>query len=370
MITSSIAGPLTCAILWRMIRNLLPRRSNNNITSLPDDLKHATFNFLMALPGRTSSPHTQRAYYRWVDTYLVDVGGLAATARDARIQRMSALPVRVLLECISAAQLRAWLGILAGRGHGKQGIDQARAAVVTLTQLLVEAEWLDDYVAAMVANVRPPRAEEGQRLGRWLSTEQIHQLMAAARAVSTSDNQAMRNHLVVTMLCTMALRRDELASARWGDLSSQNNRPVMRIHGKGQHMGMIDIPRPVLLALDNWRRAVAPSELHPAPETPLLRRLWKGGRISRFGLTPDGIWLIIDEASRHAGLGHVAPHDLRRSVAGALQEAGVPIDKISRLLRHRNVAVTERYLSRLPLRNEGGVLMSDLLGLEDDEDDY
>jgi integrase len=116
-------------------------------------------------------------------------------------------------------------------------------------------------------------------------------------------------------------------------------------------------------------QVAAPGELHPPRESPLVRRLWKGGRVSRFGLTPDGVWHIIDRASAYAGLGHVAPHDLRRSVAGALQESGVAIDKISRLLRHRNVAITERYLSRLPMRNEGGVLMSDLLGLEEDEDD-
>jgi len=60
---------------------------------------------------------------------------------------------------------------------------------------------------------------------------------------------------------------------------------------------------------------------------------------------------------------------LRRSVAGALQETGVPIEKISRLLRHSNVAITERYLSKLPQRNEGAVLMSEALGLEVEEDD-
>lgn len=348
-----------------MIQNTQPHSTSIIHT---DEAKTATFNFVLMLPGRASSRHTQRAYFRWVDTYLVDIAGLKATSGDERIARMSTLPVKLLYDSISATQLRAWLGMLSGRGHGKQGIGQARAALVTLTQLLVEAGWLDDYVAAMVANVRPPKAEDGQRPGRWLSTDEIRLLMTASRHVATSHNQELRNHVVMSMLCTMALRRDELASARWGDLTTQNNRPVMRVHGKGRRTAVIDIPRSVLLALDSWRRAVEPSELHPAPESSLLRRLWKGGRISKFGLAPDGIWLIIDRASIHSGLGHVAPHDLRRSVAGALQESGVPVDKISRLLRHRNVAVTERYLSRLPMRNEGGVIMSDLLGLEDDDD--
>jgi hypothetical protein len=45
---------------------------------LPDEARTAYF-FPGALPGRTSSPHTQRAYFRWVDTYLVDVAGLKPT---------------------------------------------------------------------------------------------------------------------------------------------------------------------------------------------------------------------------------------------------------------------------------------------------
>jgi integrase len=169
---------------------------------------------------------------------------------------------------------------------------------------------------------------------------------------------------VTAILCTMALRREELSSARWGDLSLQNDRIVLRVHGKGRKAAIIDVPRPLLGLLDRWRKAIARLEPSPPPESPLVRRIYKGGRVSQRGLTPDGIWWMITDAAEAAGLGHVAPHDLRRSVAGALHEAGTPIEKISQLLRHSNVAVTERYLSRLPQRNEGAVLMSDILGLD------
>jgi integrase len=351
------------------MKNLLPnqplRPAQSALTNIDPGL---TFNFYQALPGRSSSLHTQRAYFRWVDLYLVDVAGLKPTAGDERIYRMSNLPVRLLYESLSAAQFRAWLGLLARRGHGKQGIDQARAAIVVLTLMLAEAGWVDEYVSATMGNVRPPKAEEGQRPGRWLSMDEIRLMVRAAGRIATSENQEIRNTVVMMMLCTMALRREELASARWADLSKQNTRAVMRVHGKGKRTAVVDIPRPVLTMLDRWRRVTMPDGNQPAPNSPLVRRLWKGGRVSRFGLSTDGIWYIVDQASLYAGLGHVAPHDLRRSVAGALQESGVAIDKISRLLRHRNVAVTERYLSKLPQVNEGAVLMSDMLGLEDDSD--
>lgn len=326
-----------------------------------------TFNFAAVLPGRASSPHTERAYFRWVDTYLSDITGMKPTKGVARVRRMEAIPLEALVDTLTAPQLRAWLGRLVRAGHGKQGLDQARASIVTLADLLAESGWLDDSVAAGIARVRPPRAEDGQRPGRWLSIDQLKLLMAASKQIATSENQAMRNHVVVTVLCTMALRREELSVARWGDLSIQNNRPVLQVHGKGRKVAVVDVPQPVFRAISRWRNAISVSGSGYAAGSPLVRRIWKGGRVAGGGLSADGIWWIVDTAATYAGLGHVAPHDLRRSVAGALHEAGTPVDKISRLLRHSNIAVTERYLNRLPQRNEGALLMSDLIGFDDED---
>ena len=118
----------------------------------------------------------------------------------------------------------------------------------------------------------------------------------------------------------------------------------------------VDVPRPVLRALDGWRRAVEPNAPHPPPESPLVRRIWKGGRIARQGLSPDGVWHVVKRSAAQAQLGNVA-----------LEESGVPVETISRLLRHNSIAVTEKYLSKLPRVNEGAVLMSEALGLENED---
>ncbi|MEP7292104.1 MAG: site-specific integrase [Chloroflexota bacterium] len=326
-----------------------------------------TFNFALALPGQASSRHTARAYFRWIDQFLVDVAGWQPSEGDARLSRMQRLPVGILKNSLSPAQVRAWLGMLVQRNHGRQGLQQARAAVVALAGLMAEANWLDDYVSAAISRVRIPRAEEGQRAGHWLSTDQLRLLMHASRQIATSENQVLRNYVLTSMLCTMALRREEAASVRWEDFSIQNERAVLRVHGKGRKSAPIDVPRAVLNALTTWRGALVAQDQLKSSASPILRRLWKGGGISRNGLTPDGIWLIVSESAQAAALGQVAPHDLRRSVAGALQANNVPIEKISRLLRHSNVAVTERYLSKLPQINEGAILMSGMLGLDEDD---
>ncbi len=326
-----------------------------------------TFNFVLALPGQASSRHTARAYFRWVDQFLADMAGWKPSAGAARIDRMQRLPVRVLKDSLTPSGVRNWLGLLVRRDNGKQGLQQARAAVVTLASLLAEAGFLDDYASAAISRVKIPRAEEGQRAGHWLTVDQLRSLMNASRSIATSDNQMLRNYVLTAMLCTMALRREEIASVRWEDFSIQNTRPVLRVHGKGRKSASIDVPRAVLGALTRWRSALVAANQLKSPTSPLLRRLWKGGGISAHGLTPDGIWLIVGEAARAADLGQIAPHDLRRSVAGALQADGVPVEKISRLLRHSNVAVTERYLSKLPQVNEGAILMSGMLGLEQED---
>jgi len=324
-----------------------------------DFSSEATFDFVSMLAGRASSSHTHRAYVRWVDRFLVDTVGVKPMAGQDRVARMRALPIKTLLPNLNAPNLRSWLGRLSEEGQGKQGLNQARAAIVTLSSLLAEAGWLDDYTSAAMGNVRTPRAEDGQRPGRWLSLEQIRLMMQAAEDIATSDPQRSRNRLIMGMLCTMALRREELAEARWGDLGTQNGRPVLLVHGKGSKAVYVDVPKTVVVALEDWARYLSPD-----PTSAVIRRVWRGGRVDKGGLTTDALWRIVSAAARRAGLGRVAPHDLRRSIAGSLQASGVSIDTISRLLRHSNVAVTERYLSKLPQQNEGAVLMADLLGLE------
>ena len=62
-----------------------------------------TFNLLAALPGRVSSRHTLRAYFRWIDQYLADMAQLSPTRGTQRIKRMENLPVQILQKCLTCS---------------------------------------------------------------------------------------------------------------------------------------------------------------------------------------------------------------------------------------------------------------------------
>ncbi len=337
--------------------------NNGLVIANPAD---ATFNFIAVLQGRASSTHTYRAYARWVDRYLADMTGVSTTRGRARRARMEALPLANILPIMNSTLLRTWLGQISAEQQGKQALNQARSAIITLSSLLSEAGWLDDYTAAAMTNVRIPRAESGQRQGRWLSVDQVKLLMQGAEDIATSSIQRSRNAVLIRMLCIMALRREELTEIRWKDMHTQAGRPVLLIHGKGSKAALVDMPNVVIKAVQNWAQFRSQDDQLPSPESFLLCGFYKSGRPRPGGLTADAIWRVVKDAAKVAGLGNVAPHDLRRSVAGNLEQSGVPIETISRLLRHSNVAITQQYLSKLPRENEGALLMADLLNFDPD----
>lgn len=323
-----------------------------------------TFDFIAVLKGRATSTHTHRAYARWVDRYLSDVTDMEPTSGKARWERMRNLPLKKVLPAMNSTILRTWLGLLVSEEQGKQALNQARAAVLTLASLLSEAGWMDDSVAAGMTNVSLPRAETGQRQGRWLSIDQVRLLMSTAERMGSSPAQRSRNALIIKMLCVMALRREELCEIRWKDFHKQGDRPVLLVHGKGSKAALVDVPNIVLDAIEDWRYHVLDSNGEINLDSYLVRRVYRQGGVSDEGLTTDTVWRIIGRAAHKAGIGHVAPHDLRRSIAGNLEAGGVPVETISRLLRHSNVAVTQQYLSKLPRENEGAILMADILGFD------
>ncbi|QPC85086.1 tyrosine-type recombinase/integrase [Phototrophicus methaneseepsis] len=301
-----------------------------------------SFDFTAALPDRTQSENTQRAYFRWIDRYLVDRADLKPTTGDNRLKRMEKLPVKSIQRHLTARKLNSWLEELAEQGSSRQSLDQARAALVTLAELMAQHDMMPTHTAAEIRAVSVPSVAKKQTPERLLNADQLRQIMQAARDMATSDNQMARNAVVATMLCTMALRREELSVAKWGDLTVSDGNVVLQIADD-----VVPVPRNVLSLIDRWRKAMSSGSREPAAGSPLVRRIWKGGRIAKDGLSPDGVWLIIRDAADAAGLGHVTPDDLRRSAVAGMWQAGVPLEEISRFLRHRNTLITERFIARL-----------------------
>lgn len=292
-------------------------------------------NIWVAMAGL--SPHTQRAYRRWIGTYLGDIHQIDRLSID-----LKQLNVRLAVESLETAPLKAWLGQLKAKKLGKQSIMQAKASVVWLAQFMADLGHVAYEKPAGLSRVKTPRAETGQRQGTWLTQDEIRKLIAAVRDVgSGSAAMAARNTAIIVLMATCGLRRDEVAEAQWLDLARQGRNNVLRVHGKGEKMRVVKLPDMVVRFLEEWRQQ------HPNPEgeNHIFTRIWRGGTVTTDRLTDRAVWNVVQRSAQAARLPPISPHDLRRSFARGAYEAGVSFELIRQALGHSNIATTERYVN-------------------------
>ena len=85
-------------------------------------------------------------------------------------------------------------------------------------------------------------------------------------------------------------------------------------------------------------------ELRGTNPGPLFCRISRGGalRVGR-SLTSEAVRPLLRRRARSAGLVAISPHDLRRTYAGDLLDAGAGLPAVQQLLGHASPATTSRY---------------------------
>ena len=115
------------------------------------------------------------------------------------------------------------------------------------------------------------------------------------------------------------------------------------------------MPAWVKNVLDEWLQAAT------ITSGKLFRRVHKIGKPWGDGLTEKAVWHVVREYAAKAGIGKLAPHDLRRTYARLCHAAAGEAEQIQFLLGHVSIQTTERYLG-CKQRIRGAV--NDKIGIE------
>jgi integrase len=178
--------------------------------------------------------------------------------------------------------------------------------------------------------------------------------------IGSRDNVAIR-------LGLLGLRRAELRSLTWG----MYHHGVILCPGKGNKVRQVQ-PGPTLTdLLERWRRRYETELGRPLTDTDPILCAQKSRRMNGWTLTApaldwghiiptDAVNDLIAYRAQLAGLGHVAPHDLRRTAASILHRSLSPdgghlydLLDIQQVLDHADPATTQR--SYLDQMNTGDV---------------
>jgi integrase len=209
------------------------------------------------------------------------------------------------------------------------------------------AERLRDRDSPLRTYARTYGKVQARNPGRWLTHEEAYgQLVAACR---DGTLVGLRDEIVIR-LGLLGMRLFEIRSLTAGDLGRL---PVLTWTGKGRKPRRAVAGQSLEQALNGYLAAYAGVEA----DSPLICRqvlgaARQGGPHRIDWHRPAGnrtLFGIVAGRAKAAGLGHVAPHDLRRSAAGILHTATnadgahyFDLLDIQRVLGHSDPATTMR----------------------------
>jgi len=209
---------------------------------------------------------------------------------------------------------------------------------------------------------------EGHYPARWLTHDEAFGSMV--KATQDGTTAGLRDELIIR-LGLAAMRAAEIAALRIENVRLSPS-PEIRWMGKGRRPRTLVPGASLVAALRRWLDAwQTETGTVPEPDDYLLATLTSGGqwqgsrnRSVAWGtsISHRTVRRAVQDAGERAGLGHVAPHDLRRSAAGLLHQAktkdgGHLFDllDIQKVMGHADPATTQRsYLDPWTPRSSTG----------------
>jgi site-specific recombinase XerD len=212
--------------------------------------------------------------------------------------------------------------------------------------------------------VRPlPRHEVDQyQKAQPLDGEQVAHLLRIIKA--NHSVTGLRDLALFSGYIYTARRNSEIRELRWGDILSDGKQYQTRTKGKKDHFEKADLPTPVYSALVDYLKAsgrldtIQPDDYIFIAHSDRARHLKNrsGESIVSSDYAPGVAPLSSREAgrvlkkyARRAGLddSKIHLHVLRHSAAMLLQDAGAPLEEISKILGHANYNTTRIYLDHM-----------------------
>ena len=280
-----------------------------------------------------NSRHTQRAYKADLDDFLEwwkAQGNIA----------------------LSKAELDKYKAWMRCHGRGESAVNRALTAVRRFLRDASDNNLIDAREAESALKVRNI-TQRGARLGRWLTLEQLQQLI---NAPDFTTLRGCRDRMLLALLGGAGLRRGELARVTVASIQQREGRWVLvDLVGKHHRTRSIPISGFVHTAIEDWSGMSGISD----KLVPLFQRVgcanygWgrrcKDEEEALLGPYPTLLALeqeVYRSVAKHAGaLGiDVAPHDLRRTYAKLARSAGGELEQIQLTLGHASLSTTQKYL--------------------------
>jgi integrase len=282
--------------------------------------------------GRSArSASTHRAY-------ATDVADFHAWCTSRGLESLPATPQTLALYLTEQAE--------AGRK-----IATIRRRVAAIVDLHATAGLENPAGAKIVREIVRGIAREKGTAPRKKAALTVDGLRAALRTVDAGDLRALRDRALLLVGFHGALRRSEIAALDVADLRFEPTGVVLSIRrsktdqeGAGAEIGLPRHPDATIdpvRALEAWIAAAA------IVDGPVFRSFTMHGALQANRIDGRDVARIVQRVAKDARLeGDLGGHSLRAGFVTAAAKAGVSIDRIAQVSRHRSVPILLSYIRR------------------------
>jgi integrase len=228
--------------------------------------------------------------------------------------------------------------IRAKLSSSKYSVAGANKMLSALRGVLKEARRLkqisaEDYQDAI--DLKPVRGNAAPKAaGRQLKRGELSALMEAC---TDGTSAGIRDAAIIAVAYTAGLRRGELAGLLLDDWNGDADECVLTVRGKGNKTRVVPLAESACDALADWLQVRGPWA------GPLFTRIHSGDHLTMDGMTTQAIYYIMAERAAQAGIKKFSPHDLRRTFAGDLLDAGADLSTVQKLMGHASPTTTAGY---------------------------
>ena len=189
----------------------------------------------------------------------------------------------------------------------------------------------DEYMnAADIPNVKGEKPD--QAAGRALG---LGELMALVATCQDGTPNGARDAAILAVAYSCGLRRAEIVNLDLEHFDRQMG--VFTVTGKRNKTRTVPIQNGARAAVEDWL------SVRGEEPGPLFWHIRKGGTLVKRRMTTQAVYYIFAERAKAAGVDDFSPHDMRRTFAGDLLDAGADIATVQRMMGHSNVSTTAGY---------------------------
>ena len=230
-------------------------------------------------------------------------------------------------------------------------IQKRRKANTVATKLAIVRSFFEYLKASGIVQLNPastklvtPPELPTNPQGRALTSKEVRYLLSGP---DKSKAEGARDYAMMLIMLGLSLRLAEVSQLRLSAIKWSHGRWILRCKIKGGKEETWPLPKDVKQAVDDYLKLDGPRRrtLHSDGEDAFIFQPSINYRTLEFDkpLSPRMVQKIISHWAEFTGIGHVTPHDLRRTVVTKLLNDGHTYREVQMVTKHKDPKTIMKY---------------------------